>query len=191
MFYVCEHKGCAGRSTANSALGIEVEPVQALYNTIPEKALPIIADLIEYVTEEISPFPLKQPLIDAIDGVNGDVAPSLTEFATDLNRAFGCEPITDAYLGFKDVFCCDFLSVFYFYVWPWYLMAFALVFCGWPAGCCASKRLRNVKRSREVVLAAVVDGQEHFQTRMPIASGTRTRRRKYDDLPVAVSGEEF
>jgi len=193
-------RGCDARSSANVETGV-AEPLEALFNALSDKSGPLVKDLLDQFlfADDAFPVTIQDPLLQAINATGDDLVSSLEELLDDLNDALGCDSISSAYLGLKDIMCCDIMTVFYYNVWTWYVMAWVLLCCGCPAGCCAPSRLRNVKESRQVVLSAVYEGQERFagtrlgQAVTPVAASVgskmRFRRNKNstEDAPLALA----
>lgn len=143
---------CSGSSTANLADGAAAsEPVEALLLSFGVEAALIVETQLAKVLDELLPdvgLVLRPLLRSDVEGASSLLQADIVDFSANINDALGCEKISAAYLGFKDAFCCDFAQAFYWSFASWYLVAFALLFCGLPVGCFAATRLRNLKRSR-------------------------------------------
>ncbi|GBG31184.1 Hypothetical Protein FCC1311_074052 [Hondaea fermentalgiana] len=154
---------CSGSSLANVEGAEAAEPVAALYASFGLEAGIIVQNQLANLLDEILPgmgVVLRADLRDDVEASGADLQNDVTNFADNLEGVLGCDDFSAAYLGFKETFCCDFGQAFYWSFAGWYLLAFCMLLLGFPVGCCAARRLHNLKHSRDELRGFYRDGSQ-------------------------------
>jgi len=108
--------------------------------------------------------------------ISGNVGGVMTNFLSNIDSVFTCAELNGDIAGFTQPFCCNVIDTFYWITSAWYLMAFAMCFCGCPAACLGRKRFVNVpwgKRYEELVAGQTAPQQALELTNR--SGPTRTR----------------
>ena len=154
---------CEGLSAANTADGVPVEPVAAVWGSLSDVAAEMVANQLSNINGSLPlPFTIRPAALDALLASEPDLTDDIQTLAAGLGRALGCGPVSQAYLGFKNALCCDMVSALYWWAASFYLMAFTMLCCGCPAGAIAHKRLANSKLSA-VAQDRFQQGREYAQ----------------------------
>lgn len=64
----------------------------------------------------------------------------LDAFVKDMSKDVGCSQLNAAANAYKESFCCDVGGALYWWIASWYLLAFVICLCGWPASLLGYKR---------------------------------------------------
>lgn len=84
--------------------------------------------------------PIRQLAISTIDSA-GNVVGNLLDRLGESEGPLGCDVVHEALYDALDAVCCGVVVPFWWYASAWFLIAWAYLLCGIPAGCKARKRL--------------------------------------------------
>ena len=166
---------CAGRSLANTNGGPAAEPVAQILTRIGDDANVLIAQLLNDVLNNptVVPFELRQTFIDLLLLTGNDIASVTTDLINALDSNLGCSEISNIYLDYKEILCCDALSALYWTVAPWYIFAFAMLFCACPVACFGTSMLKGLQGCKEqMLLREGQHGGSDVQMATAVTAGT-------------------
>lgn len=145
---------CAGLSLANTNGGPPAEPLQQIFTRLGDDANVLIQDFLTQFLNDptLIPFELRQSFIDVLLLSGGDIQTVTADLINALDQGLGCAQITDIYLDYKELLCCDFLTSLYWVVAPWYIFSFAMLLCACPIACCGTSMLKGIQGCKEQML---------------------------------------
>lgn len=94
-------------------------------------------------TKPDSPIIIRQRMIDVISTVLDNAGGTAGTFVSELGDALSCPAISSSINVIVDAFCCDVSTALFWWVSSWYLLAFTLACCGFPAAILGYKRIPN------------------------------------------------
>eukprot|EP00924_Labyrinthula_sp_SR-Ha-C_P016294 snap_masked-scaffold_106-processed-gene-0.2-mRNA-1 protein AED:1.00 eAED:1.00 QI:0/-1/0/0/-1/1/1/0/1352 len=159
--------GCnAGLSTANSDDG-KVGPVDRLaeiYGDLLERGTnEMVQDALDSGFGNSNDFTLADNLVTILSATGPRAGTQMKEFIEDLNEALGCRALSNAFQTAKAPVCCESVSALYYITGIFYTMAFAMLFCGMPAGFLARSRMENVSESRKQIFFCFKKSADRFE----------------------------
>lgn len=83
---------------------------------------------------------IRQPLRDVVNTFGDNAATAADNLLDNLAETIDCEALNTAINNFIDPICCELTTSIYWIVSSWYLIAFTMCLCGYPASILGYKR---------------------------------------------------